>query len=163
MLGQFDRCKFRRVQVSPFRVIPKSEPGVEVDCEFVIESVNDGVDSGQCSPSYITVDVIARKVVCEYGRGATMAKFDIKSAYRNVPVHPDDRRLQGLVWDKMLYVDATLPFGLRSAPKIFTAVADPLEWIIKSKGVEWLAHYLDNYVFLGPHGSLNARRIWRHP
>ena len=53
-----------------------------------------------------------------------MAKFDLKSAYRNVPVHPDDRGLLGMLWDDQLYVDSTLPFGLRSAPKIFNALAD---------------------------------------
>ena len=52
------------------------------------------------------------------GRGALMAKVDAKSAYRNVPVHPDDRWLMGMMWDGALYVDTALPFGLRSAPKI---------------------------------------------
>ena len=28
----------------------------------------------------------------------------------------------------MVYIDTRLLFGLRSAPKIFTAVADALEW-----------------------------------
>ena len=27
-----------------------------------------------------------------------MAKFDLKAAYRNVLVHPDDRWLLGMVW-----------------------------------------------------------------
>ena len=27
-----------------------------------------------------------------------MAKFDLKAAYRNVPVHPDDRWLLGMIW-----------------------------------------------------------------
>lgn len=39
-----------------------------------------------------------------------MEKFDIKAAYR--------RGLLGLVWEDLLYVDAALPFGLRSAPMI---------------------------------------------
>ena len=50
-----------------------------------------------------------------------MSKLDIKLAYRLVPVHPQDRYLLGV---GAYYVDAALPFGLRSAPKIFTAVAD---------------------------------------
>ena len=32
------------------------------------------------------------------GRGALMAKFDLKSAYRQVPVHPHDRKLLGMEW-----------------------------------------------------------------
>ena len=45
--------------------------------------------------------------------------MDVKSAYRNVPVHPDDRHLLGMRWRNEVYVDTTLHFGLRSAPIIF--------------------------------------------
>lgn len=42
----------------------------------------------------------------------------------------------GLVWDDQLFVDVALPFGLRSAPKIFNVmVADALEYVIREKGV----------------------------
>ena len=47
-----------------------------------------------------------------------------------------------------------LPFGLRSAAKIFSAVADALEWILRRKGVDHVAHYLDDFINLGtPHSS----------
>ena len=46
-------------------------------------------------------------------------------------------------------MDAALPFGLRSAPKIFTALADAIEWIAKSQGVQHLWHYLDDFVICG--------------
>ena len=45
-----------------------------------------------------------------------------------VPVYPEDRVLLGMRWKGMVYIDTRLLFGLRSAPKIFTAVADALEW-----------------------------------
>ena len=53
-----------------------------------------------------------------------MAKFDLKAAYWNVPVHPDDRWLLGMVWENQLFMDVALPFGLRSAPIIFSALAN---------------------------------------
>ena len=62
----------------------------------------------------------------QLGKGALMAKF---STYRNVPVHPDDRWLLGIVWEDQLFFEATLSFGLRSAPMIFSAVADGLAFI----------------------------------
>ena len=34
-------------------------------------------------------------------------------------------------WVGKLYVDKALPFGLRSAPKIFKAVADAMQWILE--------------------------------
>ncbi len=79
-----------------------------------------------------------------HGRGTMMAIMDIRQAYRNIPVRPDDRPLLGLQWDGFVFVDATLPFGLRSAPLIFTAVADALQWIMERMGVEWVAHYIDD-------------------
>ena len=51
-----------------------------------------------------------------------MAKVDVKNAYRNVPVHPDDRWLMGRLWEGALFIDTALPFGLCSAPKIFTVI-----------------------------------------
>ena len=40
--------------------------------------------------------------------------------------------------------------GLRLAPKIFNAVADGLEWIMQHRGVAHVAHYLHDFIFLGP-------------
>ena len=56
-------------------------------------------------------------------------------------------------WKGQLLVDTCLPFGLRSAPLLFTAVADALEFMIRQKGVEDIGHYLDDFVVLGPPGS----------
>ena len=94
------------------------------------------------------VDDISR-VVASLGRGTLLAKVDLKSAYRIVPIHPEDRPLLGIQWKGGLYVDTCLPFGLWSAPKIFTALADPLEWCTKEQGLTHLFHYLDDYITMG--------------
>ena len=92
---------------------------------------------------------MARRAM-ELGVGSLLAKTDIKSAYRLVPVHPEDRHYLGMEWGGYVYVDGMLPFGLRSAPIIFTAIADALEWCIRQTGVDDVYHYLDDYVILGP-------------
>ena len=84
------------------------------------------------------------------GEGAILAKFDLECAYRMVPVHPHDRILLGTWWEGNTYVDGALPFGLRLAPKIFTAVADVLLWIMRRHGVRSAMHYLDDFLLLGP-------------
>ena len=43
-----------------------------------------------------------------------------------------------------------LPFGLRSAPKIFNAIADALHWYLQSSGIQLLFHYLDDFIIAGP-------------
>ncbi|KAL5500231.1 hypothetical protein EMCRGX_G011755 [Ephydatia muelleri] len=59
-----------------------------------------------------------------------------------------------------VYCDAMLPFGLRSAAKIFSAVADALEWILRRRGVDHVAHYLDDFIILGaPHSSQCAHSL----
>ena len=40
-----------------------------------------------------------------------------------------------------------------SAPKIFTAIADALEWCMTKEGVQAVYHYLDDFIILGPPGS----------
>ena len=83
-----------------------------------------------------------------------MAKFDEASAYRNVAIHPDDRPLLGMQWRGQYFVDLVLPFGLRSAPFIFTAIADLVEWIlVLNYDVTFLRHSLDDFLTLGPPSS----------
>ena len=62
-----------------------------------------------------------------------------------VPVHPNDQSLLGILWDGRIYIDKMLPFGLRSAPIIFSVVADALQWILIQKHILKLLHYLDDY------------------
>ena len=80
-----------------------------------------------CSLSYTSVNKAA-ELVWKLGPQCLLAKVDIQSAYRMIAVHPEDRLLLGMVWWGNLFIDAALPFGLRSVPRIFTAVADVLEW-----------------------------------
>ena len=50
------------------------------------------------------------------------------------------------------------PFSLRSAPKIFTAVADALQWALLNNGVTIVDHYLDDFITMGPAGSEVCRQ-----
>ena len=82
----------------------------------------------------------------QFTGGALMIKVDIRSAYRVVPIHPADRWLRGMIWEGSVFVDTALPFGLRLAPKIFSALADAAEWIVRQQGVEFVIHYLDDFL-----------------
>jgi len=86
-----------------------------------------------------------------------MAKYDVEAAYCNVPVHPSHCFLLGMKWRDQFYVDLVLPFGLRSAPFIFKAIADMVEWIlVTSYQIPDLLHYLDNFITAGPTQSLQC-------
>ena len=85
-------------------------------------------------------------MIRQLGPGTLMGKMDIEQAYRNIPVAPCDRRLLGLEWQPQ---EKVLPFGLRSAPIIFSAVADTLLWIMTRRGVSWAIHYVDDFLTIG--------------
>ena len=155
VLGPLDPTKFSMVHTSRFGVIPKGTSG---KWRLIVDlsapegySVNDGIDSELCSLKYVSVDD-AVTAVQQKGPGAQLAKIDIRNAYRIIPVHPEDRWLLGMSWEDALYIDTVLPFGLRSAPKIFNAVANAVEWIVRQQGVDLIFHYLDDFLLVGnPH------------
>ena len=111
--------------------------------------MNSGISLELSSLTYVSVGEVVEAVL-SLGQGSLLTKIDIKSAFRLISVHPDDRHLLGMKWEGALYVDCVLPFGLHSAPKIFNAVADALLWILLSKGIKHIYHYLDDYICVTP-------------
>ena len=157
MLGPLSPAQAPWTQVSRFGVIPKKNQ--QGKWRLITDlsspqghSVNDGIDPALCSLSYTSVDDAAAEISA-MGRDTLLAKLDIKNAYRIVPVHPEDRPLLGTKWQDKIFIDAVLPFGLRSAPKIFNAIADALEWIFAHSGIYPTHHYLDDFIFFGHPGT----------
>ena len=167
MLGPFSTQAvgvLPQLHVNHFGVIPKGHDTGKwrliTDLSYPLGlSVNDGIDPELCSLTYTSVDAVA-EVAVSYPPGAVLAKVDIESAYRLIPVHPSDRPLQAMEWEGAVYVDPMLPFGLRSAPKIFNAVADGLEWYLRGRGIRHVAHYLDDLSSSARHAHRNTRRGW---
>jgi len=118
-------------------------------------SVNDGIIKEECSFHYASVDQAVAELR-RSGIGALMAKMDIQRAYRNIPVAPSDRRLLGFQWQSQIYIDKALPFGLRSAPLIFSAVADAWHFLYNTNSSSNIAGFDVNqsmkifYVLVGP-------------
>ena len=109
--------------------------------------MNDGIEPELCTVQYTSVAEACRRVRT-LGRDTVLSKFDVKGAFRTVPVHPDDRWLLGMKWNGETYVDKVLPFGLRSAPKIYNAVADALLWILTRWDYVYVIH-LDHFLLFG--------------
>ena len=61
--------------------------------------------------------------------------------------------LQAVVWDSQIFIDPMLPFGLRLAPKIFSTMADALNWYLHQCGISNILYYLDDFIMIGPPGS----------
>ena len=77
-----------------------------------------------------------------------MAKTDLKSAFRLIPIHPDDWSLLGIYWQSQYYVYMYLSFGPRSALFLFflpLQLSDALEWIVKHNHIQHVIHILDDF------------------
>ena len=147
--------------ISPIGIIPKRHQ--ENKWRLIVDmsspngaSINDGISPSLTSLSYTHIQDVIKQIM-DIGPGALLAKIDIKSAYRIIPVHPSDRPLLGMSFQQQVYIDASLPFGLRSAPKIFNSLADALLWILLQHGVTHLLHYLDDYITMGQAGTAQCQ------
>ena len=116
--GPFPSSSLPSCQISRFGVIPKNlQPDkwwLIVDLSHLKGgSVNCGLPKQLRSLKYVTLN----DAIQAFGPSTLLAKINIKSAFRLLPVHPTDRYLLGMRW----YLDCCLPFGLRSAPKLLTS------------------------------------------
>ncbi|XP_061466237.1 uncharacterized protein LOC133377049 [Rhineura floridana] len=166
VLGPFAAPPIPSLRVSPLGLVPKRAPG-----EFRLihhlsfpqgESVNDFIPAELCSVRYTSFDCAVR-MVRDCGVGALMGKCDIKSAFRLLPVHPQDFELLGLAFDGEYYVDRALPMGCSISCSVFERFSSFLEWAVKRRaGLQSVVHYLDDYLFAGPADSGTCRAFMAH-
>ena len=101
------------------------------------------------SVSYAGIDD-AIALVKKVGRGSFMAKTDLRSAYRVVPVNCLDHDLLGFTWRGKFYYGRCLCMGGSSSYQIFEAVSTALQWIAEHKfGCSHMVHILDDFFFVG--------------
>ena len=102
----------------------------------------------------------ALKLVAQAGEGCFMVKRDLADTFRHIPIHPSDWWLMGFEWRGALYHELVLPFGLRTAPRIFNYFAEGLHWILESRGWGSVLHYLDDTLGVSPQGPWqNSSRL----
>jgi hypothetical protein len=150
MAGPFSVPPFPNLQVSRFSLMEKPNNSgwrFLFDLSYPEDlSVNAGIPREAAAVSYVKVSDICNKILA-IGRGALLSKFDISRAYRHVPVCPADRRLLGLMWKGLYYIDLTLPFGGRPCCNIFNAVGDLFTAIFNHhSSVTEFDHYLDDFL-----------------
>ena len=149
--GPFYSPPFPNLQVYPIEAIPKKH-SLEWRTIFHLSypkhhptSVNAHIPPEAYSFHYIKVDN-AISILQELGQGCFMSKLDIKSAFRNIPVHLSDWELLGMKWEGLYFFDMVLPFGLRSTHLIFYQFSSAIEWIIQHKlNIPRVIHILDDF------------------
>lgn len=157
MFGPFIDPPFRNFRVSPLGVVPKKEAGKFRLIHHLSHpkgtSVNDGIPKEDSSVSYVSFDR-AVMLVQRAGVGALMAKSDIESAFRLLPVHPECYHLLGCQVDGCYYYDACLPMGCSISCHYFELFSTFLDWAVCFEaGSRSVTHYLDDFFFVSPGGS----------
>ena len=141
-----------------------------------------------------TVKYISFKQIVEFfvalGVGAWIWKYDLANAYRQFNVRQEDVRFLGAKLAGLLFVDTTLPMGLRSACTIFSLIGDAILYCVRELAIKLvmerqqctrkvaltqhvfyiskavacaLLHYLDDFFGGAPRDSLvQAQQQFQH-
>ncbi len=151
--GPFPKPPIPNLKCSPIGIVPKHDPGeyrlihhLSYPCG---RSVNDGIPEEHCTVTYTSFDE-AVAMVAKTGVGCQMAKTDIKSAFRLLPIYPGDFDLLGFFFDGKYFFDKMLPMGASVSCALFEKFAMFLECTVKRvTGCPDVVHYLDDWLFVG--------------
>ena len=110
--------------------------------------MNENIAEEFISVSYAGIqDAISQ--IKALGKNCFMAKTDVRSAFRILPIHPNDYHLLGFSWKGFYYYDKCVPFGASSSCRLFEATSTALEWIaIHKLGCAAVVHILDDFLLI---------------
>ena len=150
--GPFDHPPLQNFHVSPAKIKEKSTKGQfrflhNLSWPYDETSVNSGIDDTAKSVKYASV-AKAISLIMKLPKGSVTRKTDIKSAFKIIPIHPDDHHKLGLFIFGKYYYDVTLPMGAASASQIFEEFSTALEAIHYFDTEELTVHYLDDFFFI---------------
>jgi hypothetical protein len=151
--GPFSHQPFPNFRTSPIGLQPKKTPGEYRLIHHLSypegSSVNDGILRCYTDVRYATIDT-AIAMIKKVGKWCFLAKTDIESAFRLLPVHPDDYPLLGLSsWQDKCYYDKCLPMGCSSSCSLFEKFSTSLEWWARHRlGIPNVAHILDDFLIV---------------
>ena len=151
--GPFKSPPINNLKISPVGLIPKTDGTYRLITHLSHPegtSVNDGISDLDSSVSYTTFDKVADMIFL-LGKGSEMAKRDIKSAFRLLPISPEDFWLLGVKdGEGLIYIDKFLPLGCKSSCALFEKFATFLHWLVAYLiNLKTLDHYLDDFIFAG--------------
>ena len=82
-------------------------------------------------------------------------QIDLQDAYFYVLIHPSSRKYLGFAFENKVYQFRVLPFGLNTAPQVFTRLGHTVSGYLHRQGIsvipyldDWLIHHPDPEVLL---------------
>ena len=94
-------------------------------------------------------------VLSSVEKGDFVFKIDLQDAYFHVPIHPSSRKYLRFAFENRVYQFRVLPFGLNTAPQIFTRLRHTVTAYLHRREIsvipyldDWLVHNPDRQVLL---------------
>jgi len=144
---------------SPLGLVPKKRDGIQTGWRMIFDlscpdgrSVNDGIPKEFGTLQYESFQH-ALRIIALAGPNCLLLKKDLQSAFQRVRINPLDWHLFIFRWRGKYYVDACLPFGLRTAPRIYNLFAEDIHWTLEHTFRWNLSHYVDDFLGVFPPGT----------
>ena len=104
--------------------------------------MNDGISREFSNIEYLSVSDAVRQIL-HFGRYCFLAKMNIQSAFRIIPIHLSDVHLLGFKWRGDYYFDKCLLMECSSSCQIFETFSTPIHWILQKyfKGVGFYIYW----------------------
>ena len=151
MVGPFSDPPFPDLICSPVGLVPKKE-STELCMIMHLsypyrESINNFINPEKAATMYQSFQD-AVKLVVQQGRFCWLAKGDMKSAFRVVPIIFKHLRCLGIYFDEEYYIDCALPFGSSIGCAIFEEITRLVHWIFEQRSAVHFVHYLDDFLWV---------------
>lgn len=153
--GPFSRPPIEDLQISPISVVEKSTPGkfrfIHNLSSPVGHSVNDAIPTHLKTVQYCKVSDVVDLLLAKSKKTIFMAKYDIKDAFRIVPIHKEDWQMLGMKHKGAYFVDTVLPMGCGTSCAIFQSLTRAICWMMKKICPEVeIFGYLDDFLLCSP-------------
>ena len=77
--------------------------------------------------------------------GEWVSLIDLSDAYLHIPIHPNSRKYLTFCYKSQVFQFTSLPFGLATAPQVFTMIVKEVKLMALSRGLR-LHQYLDDWL-----------------
>ena len=81
-------------------------------------------------------------------RNDWLVSIDLKDAYLSILIAERDRKFLRFLWEEQIYEFRCLPFGLSSAPRVFTKLLKPVMALLRRQGIRTII-FLDDMLIMG--------------
>ncbi len=149
--GPYDHPPLPNFRVSPLSIRPKKQVGhfrLLHDLSFPYDntSTNAGIPENIKSVHYTRLSD-AMETIVKLGKNCYLAKTDISSAFRIIPLARKNYNLMGFRWNSAYYYDMCLPQGLGTSCAIFEKFSTALHWVAEHKlHIPHMHHILDDFL-----------------